>query len=240
MPQIPRPTNLSTESINKSVETAVRLGDYSTAMSRLVPQPRALLTPEKIEILLKMHPHAIHNNDHLPSKPPPTLLPFHLDTLQLTMQKSPRGKAPGYLADSPDLLLAIADRTTPGCTTETGNTLLQHLMSLYPRGYLHSTCWHIMRDNYLMALYKDYINKPQKLRPLGIGTALRSLMDRHITKVFAGAMAKHLFPFQFAIGIKGGIDFLLQTSISVLPSKLCLIPSQERLLEKTMSLTFLI
>jgi hypothetical protein len=73
-------------------------------MSRLDPQPRALLTTDNIQILAKMHPKAIHNNIHQDSLPPSTLLPFHLETLQTTIQKSPEDKAPGYLADSPDLL----------------------------------------------------------------------------------------------------------------------------------------
>jgi hypothetical protein len=158
-------------------------------MSRLDPQPRALLTADNIQILLKMHPKAIHNNMHQDSQPPLTLLPFHLETLQTTIQKSPKGKAPGYLADSPDLLLSIADRTAPCCSTETGNTLLQHLLSLFLTGSLPLSCWHILRENYLLALYKYYINKPQKLRLLGISTALRRLLDRHITKDFAGAVA---------------------------------------------------
>jgi hypothetical protein len=45
-------------------------------------------------------------------------------------------------------------------------------------------------------------------------------MDRHITKVFDLAMAKHLFQFQFTTGIKGGINLLVQTYISVVPSRI--------------------
>jgi hypothetical protein len=147
------------------------------------------------------------------------LLPLHFETLQYTIQRSLKGKAPGYLADSPDMLIATADRSAPCCSDENGTTWIQHLLLLFLTGSLPLSCCHILRANYLLALYKDYIHKPQNLRPLGIGTALRCLLDRHITKVFAGAMAKHIFPFQFAIGVKGVIDFLLQTYISILPSQ---------------------
>jgi hypothetical protein len=156
-----------------------------------------------------MHPPAIHSNAHQPSSQPNTLLPFHFNTLESTIRKSPRSKAPGYLADSPDLLLAIADKSAPGASNETGTTSLQHLFSLFLSGFLPDLCWRILRDNYLIALHKDYINRPQKLRPLGIGTVIRRLLDRHITQLFAGRFAKHILPFQYAIEVKGGIDILI-------------------------------
>jgi hypothetical protein len=56
------------------------------------------------------------------------------------------------------------------------------------------------------------------LRPLGIGTSLRRLIECHITKVFAGLFGSNSTPFQYAIGIKGGIDFLIQTYFTILPS----------------------
>jgi hypothetical protein len=42
-----RQTTITSQSINKTVETAVRAGDYSTALARLTPQPRAILTDSK-------------------------------------------------------------------------------------------------------------------------------------------------------------------------------------------------
>jgi hypothetical protein len=121
------------------------------------------------------------------------------------------------LANSPDLLLAITDKAAPCAHNETGTTLLQHLFSLFLSGSLPASCWRILRDNYLMALHKDYMNLPQKLRPLGIGTALIHLLDCHITQVFAGRFVEHFLHFQYAIGIKGGINLLIQIYLTALP-----------------------
>jgi hypothetical protein len=43
--------------------------------------------------------------------PPPDLSVFYLELLTTTARGVKRGKAPGYLGDSPDLLIDIADRT---------------------------------------------------------------------------------------------------------------------------------
>jgi hypothetical protein len=124
-----------------------------------------------------MHPPAIHSNIHPPSTPPPSLLPFHLETLSKTLQHFPKGKAPGYLSDSPDLLIDINERSVPLNPNETGSTFLQHLISLFLNGSIPETGWQILHDNYLLALYKDIEHRPDKLRPLGIGTSLRRLID---------------------------------------------------------------
>jgi hypothetical protein len=77
---------------------------------------------------------------------------FHLDTLALTIWKSPKGKAPEYLADPPDLLLlAITDKSALRATNVTDTTLIQHLLSLFLSGSLPTPCWRILQDNYLMA-----------------------------------------------------------------------------------------
>jgi hypothetical protein len=93
-----------------------------------------------LTILKAMHPPAIHSNAHQPSSPPKTLLPFRLNTLESTIRKPPRGKASGYLADSADLLLAIADKSAQGASNETSTTRLQHLSSLFLSGSLPDPC----------------------------------------------------------------------------------------------------
>jgi hypothetical protein len=107
------------------------------------------------------------------------------------------------MADSPDLLLAIADKSAPSANNKTGNTLLKHLFSLCLSGSLPASCWRILRDNYLMALHNDYINRPPKLRPLGIGTALHCLLDRHITHKYLLDASPNIFsPFNMPLESK--------------------------------------
>jgi hypothetical protein len=65
-----------------------------------------------------------------------------------------------------------------------------------------------------MALHKDIKDidsKPNKLRPIGIGTALMRFMSHHIIKMHADCFTPHFLPFQYAIGVSGGMDIVVQT-----------------------------
>jgi hypothetical protein len=158
-----------------------------------------------------MHPPPVQSNDHLPAEPPILLEHLHLDRLKGTIHRSPRGKATGYLADSPIILLKITDRSVPSASTEPGTTLHQHLISLFLSGGFTDAAWNLERTNFLMALHKDVDKQPNKLRPIGIGSSFRWLMSRHIAKVHADCFTTYFVPFQYAIGVSGGLDFVMQS-----------------------------
>jgi len=199
------------EHINRTVETAVRNDDFSEALKRLDPEPRALLTTEYLRILKDMHPDPVSPIDHPASLPPTSASVFHLDLLDLTVCQSKRGKAPGFLGDSPDLLFALAQRTLPLDSSIKGSDLLNHLADLFLTGRVPSPAWALLREEVLMALHKDYPARPKKLRPIAIGSAFRRLLLRHMVKTSARSIAAHCLPYQFAIGTSGGTDFIIHT-----------------------------
>jgi Reverse transcriptase (RNA-dependent DNA polymerase) len=208
-PRASAPSSDSTIQISSIVESALRKGDYRAAMRRLDPEPRALLSPDHLATLRAMHPPQLSHCLREPAAPTASLDCFHLSELASTIRSSPRGKAPGYLADSPDFLLGLGPHKYPRDPTLTGASLLQRLAFLYLSGNVPSDCWIFLNANYLMALHKDFTTHPSKLRPIGIGTAFRRLLARHIAKSHAAAFTEFFLPDQFALGVSGGMDFII-------------------------------
>ena len=206
--------------ISRSIEAAVRNGNLRSALERLDPQPRAFFTPKNIEIIRNLHPPPIHTCSFTPSPPTDDLSSFHLDQLHFTMRQSPRGKAPGYLADSPDLLLDIERRAVPGCIGLTGDDLLSDLYRNLLTGHYPEDVWLLLNPNYLQASHKDFQNHPEKLRPINMGTALRRNLCRHLVKALAPELAEFFISHQFAIGVSGGLDFIIHTVMQILQTRM--------------------
>jgi hypothetical protein len=62
-----------------------------------------------------------------------------------------------------------------------------------------------------MALHKDIDKQPYRLRPIGIGSSLRRLMSQYIAKVHAEFFTTHFVSLQYAIGVSGGMDIVVQS-----------------------------
>jgi len=71
--------------------------------------------------------------------------------------------------------------------------------------------WDLIRDNVITALYKDYIDNPTKLRPIGIGTSFRRMLICHIIGALGPKIAQLSIPYQYALGIPGGNEIIIQT-----------------------------
>ena len=56
------------------------------------------------------------------------------------------------------------------------------------------------KDVYLFCLHKDPTDA-SKLRPLGIPTAMRRIIARHVAQYFKPKFADYLLPINFAVGI---------------------------------------
>jgi hypothetical protein len=207
--------------INRQVEAAVRAGDYSAGVQRLDPKPRALLDDTNLPIIQHMHPPPITPPPtHRPPTAPPPLHLFHLDKLSTTLASSIRGKAPGFLADSPDFLLDIATKPTPAHSSLSGWDLLRYLYTLVLTDQLPPDLREAFSTNYLMALHKDYNSNPQKLRPIAFGDSKRRLLCRHIARTNAPRFATHFLPHQFAIGISGGAEIIIHSLMREVKSRL--------------------
>jgi hypothetical protein len=64
-------------------------------------------------------------------------------------------------------------------------------------------------STYLFCLEKDP-NDKSKLRPIGVPTAIRRLLASHISKTSRVKFARHLLPYNYAIGVPGGMDFIVK------------------------------
>lgn len=193
--------------IAHSVEQAIRNGDYRNAVQRLNPQPRALLTEQNLAILKRLHPPPVQDNRSSPVLPP-CLDVYGLSDFDQTLRHTTRGLAPGFLADSQDLLMFCGDRYPPG-EKISGAQLLAHVLSLFLANHVSPLMWQYFRDNYVMCLHKDFLHHPEKLRPIGIGTAFRRISNRHILRKFSESIARIFTKaHQFALGLSGGTEFI--------------------------------
>jgi hypothetical protein len=65
-------------------------------------------------------------------------------------------------------------------------------------------------DVYLFCLHKDPLNK-SKLQPLGIPTAIRRLIACHVAHTFREKFARHMLPFNYAVGTPNGTNLIINT-----------------------------
>jgi len=68
----------------------------------------------------------------------------------------------------------------------------------------------LIRTTYLVALQKD-ANDLTKLRPLGVPAAIRRITASLIVNKFKSDFAEYLLPFNYAVGISGGVDIITNT-----------------------------
>ena len=212
-PPHPPSTTSSSFYIDHSVTQAVRDSRFHSAFQGLNPQPIAPITNDRLVSLLNMHP-APHSK-RPPFTPYPFIPPFTdpkpfcWDHIVTTIRSSPKGKAAGAFADSPDFLIAVADRKTKiGSTLVSGIHLIQHFLSTLLNHTFSRSLWSVFTTNYVLAFYKDFHNRPNKIRPIGIGTAWRRLLARHIVKSNLPLILRHLSPLQLGIGVSGGTELL--------------------------------
>ena len=83
------------------------------------------------------------------------------------------------------------------------------MCDLIYRGRVPPDARQYLRDTYLFCLHKDP-GDPSKLRPLGIPLALRRLVASHVAISFRHRFARHLLPYNFAVGVGGGMDFIVK------------------------------
>ena len=219
-----RPTTPSDASIRHSAQMAINQDNLQAASARLFStNPQAALTTKAIQTIQRLYPprrpyghtpNTRHNTHTTPTTTTPTL---KLDTLHLqtALRRLRRGTATGPYGDSTDFLrsYALHARRLPNGTFtfpyfETTRRLLHLIINATIPTDIHSA----FTANYFMALHKD-IQQPAKLRPIGIGTALRRLTGAALMHQHRTTLAAYFLPQgQFGVGIKGGIDILLHAT----------------------------
>jgi hypothetical protein len=54
------------------------------------------------------------------------------------------------------------------------------------------------------------MDDPSKLRPIGIPTAISRILASHVAKTFRTDFARHLLPYNYAIGVPNGMDYVVK------------------------------
>jgi hypothetical protein len=131
-----------------------------------------------------------------------------------TLRRLKRGTASGPFATSTDLLKDYALHSTT-----------QETQTIFPYLQTFAQLIHIMAHNkvpvavkpylsaqYVVALHKDP-NHLDKLRPIGIGTALRRITAACLMTQYGPTIAEVLLPHgQLGIAISGGLDFICHST----------------------------
>ena len=123
-----------------------------------------------------------------------------------TIVSLPRGKANGLFMDSQDIFIRLAKQNNAS-----NNKAIRHLFQHIFNGNVHPCMEPYFNNTYLFCLHKDE-NDPDKIRPIGIPTALRRIITSHTARMYRRKFARHLMPFNFAIGIENGMDFVVKAS----------------------------
>ena len=63
----------------------------------------------------------------------------------------------------------------------------------------------------LFCLHKDPTDL-SKLQPLGIPTVIHRIITNHIAHSLRSKFVSHLLPYNFEVGIEGGMDFVIKAS----------------------------
>ena len=200
---------LNRDDIDKSIQDAADKDNKRTAYARAVrPATIANITP-------KLRPHVVN-------KYPPrrnltygygraaTFIAHNQQVLKgdiiESIRKQHRGKANGLFMDSLDVFIRLVKRDDT-----TANKAIRTLFQRIYKGEIDDCVHPYFSNTYLFCLHKDE-SDPTKLRPIGIPTAIRRIITNHVARTYRRRFAHHLLPHNFAIGIDGGMDFVIKSA----------------------------
>jgi hypothetical protein len=185
--------------------------------------PTASLTPHYLDILKQLYPPPIQyttkNTTHCHNTRQRTtsndILPeLSKGTIIKTLRRLKRGTASGPFSTSIDVFKDYALYTTTRETTTTYPYLdaFCSLITLIAQNKIPSAVKPYLAAQYVVALHKDPQNL-NKLRPIGIGTALRRITAASLMTQLGTTIAETLLPHgQLGIAISGGLDFICHST----------------------------
>lgn len=213
--------------IKKTAQLAADVDNYGTCNYRLTKNtPVAIADDYNISSLQKLHPNELYP----PSVPCLRSSPRRKNTKQRhknckqfiitpevivnNILHLKKGKATGLQVDSIDLFIILAQRSRHNNSKKKSlkpfSFTLAEFFTLVANGKIPKSLISIYRTTYLVALEKDPDDNT-KLRPLGIPSAVRRITANTIANETKAQFAAHLLPYNYAAGVKGGIDFITST-----------------------------
>ncbi|KAL7546779.1 hypothetical protein ACHAWF_010126, partial [Thalassiosira exigua] len=89
--------------------------------------------------------------------------------------------------------------------------LRQTFCDLIHQGIIPAEVQKFFSNTYIFCLYKDPGN-PRKLQPIGVPTFLCRIVASHIIQYNQEQFARDLLPHNFAIGVKGDVNFVIKVA----------------------------
>ncbi len=190
---------------NRTAQKTADSDQFQTAVQRAVTATSvASIDTSNIAFVNKLYTHPVPDQHHPPPPPPPQTyaLPGDICT---TIQHASRHKGAGVNADSIDIFIDIVNANIPSVPTN-----LNFIFNQIYTSNLPPTIKCYFTNVYLFCLHKDPMDKT-KLRPLGIPTAIRCLMASHVAHTFCEKFARHMLPFNYAVGTPSGSNLIITT-----------------------------
>ncbi len=194
---------------NKAAQIAADSDNYRTAVTRATAFNKiATITHRNLHTVKKLHPPPCipdDTNSHTPithfTNNQILNLPGDVCT---TIRTSGKHKGTGLQTDSIDLFISLVKLNEP-----TTNKNIQQLFNHIYQGKIPTRAKHFFTDTYLFCLHKDQHDE-SKLRPIGIPSAIRRIIASHIAKQWQDKFALHLLPYNYAVGVQNGMNFIIK------------------------------
>jgi hypothetical protein len=110
--------------------------------------------------------------------------------------------------DSMDIFVSLAKSPS----AEVHSELTTFFTRIY-NGEVHELIVPYLTSTYLFCLHKD-LEDPTKLCPIGVPTptAIQRILASHVAKAFRTTFARHLLPYNYAIGVPNCMDFVVKAT----------------------------
>ncbi|KAL7529534.1 hypothetical protein ACHAWF_006430, partial [Thalassiosira exigua] len=201
------PPNRVARGGNRAAQAAADSDNFRTAKMRFCQEcPVATINDGNVRKIEALYPPPLPPLGHEPRER------LHSQEYRLpgdickTILSAPRTTAAGVHADTIDAFANLLE--WEGAEVR---PLVQTLCDLVYRGIIPDEVKKFFSDTYLFCLYKEPGNH-DKLRPIGVPTALRRIVASHIVKHGRERFARDLLPYNFAIGVKGGMNFIIKAT----------------------------
>ena len=213
----PRDMATNADKLQKNAQLAIDLDNVKSANLRLTKTaPVAIIDDARLKALQALHPPSLQRGvtkSRRSTRFSHNRRKIHFTAQQIirVLSRLHRGKAAGLYGDSLDIYIKSARRLN--LNKEEDVIKAQRLAKLFSNvanSDIPTRFQAVLRKTYLVALEKDPDDR-LKLRPLGVPSAIRRIATAAVLSEYSSTLADNLLPFNFAIGVSGGCDFITKT-----------------------------
>ena len=192
---------------NRAAQEAADNDNFRAAHARVCNNnPIASIGAHNEPILHSLYAPPLPPLGHPTPPPKHAHQPVHLPgDICATIKRASKCTGAGVNADSVDAFIDLATLNIASVNDD-----LRRLFDLVFQGLLPPSIAVYFTDAYLFLLHKDP-DDPTKLRPIAIPSGMRRLTASHIMASYRQRFAIDMLPLNYAIGVDGGMDFIVKT-----------------------------